>query len=101
MIIMDRPRTCHFRGWGHRTAHLMSTLPGDAGTAELLAFGARIGMREDWLQHRGQEREHFDLFNGRCDAAIKAGAEVVPPRRLVEVIREKRSALRLEAPDAP
>lgn len=89
---MDTPRRDTFRGRKILTAHLVSTLPGEEGTAELLAFGARLGLKAAWLQHRGQPREHFDLMNGRCQAAQDAGA-VADRRLLVEAIKAKRDSV--------
>ncbi len=48
MIVFDTPRPMRFRHF-RTTSHCASTLPGEEGTAELLAFGRRIGMREAWL----------------------------------------------------
>ena len=76
MIVMDAPRTDTFRGKQITTAHLVSTLLGAEGTAELVAFAESIGMRRAWIQHEGEPREHFDLMGSRCERAIKAGATV-------------------------
>ena len=93
MIVMDPPRQDTFRGRTITTAHLLSTLPGDEGTAELVAFATRIGLQERWIQHRGEPREHFDLMGARCDAAIRAGATV--DRRLLGLtLIQKREAAR-------
>jgi hypothetical protein len=90
VIVFDTPRPVRFRHY-KRTAHCASDLPGEAGTRELLAFGKRIGLREGWLQHRGQPREHFDLFDGRIEAARKAGAVEIDRREMItRVVRPKR-----------
>lgn len=92
MILIDEPRDVTFRRF-KRTAHCMSTLLGAAGTAELVAFCRRLGMKPQWLQKPGDPTEHFDLFDGRLDAAIKAGAEVVSGRELVaRCVTPKRRA---------
>ncbi len=72
----------------------MSTLLGAEGTTELLAFGARIGLKARWLQNRGEPTEHWDLFDGAIDRARRAGgAEEVTGRDLIErVVRPKRAA---------
>lgn len=93
MIVIDPPRVEAFRGRRVTTAHLVSTLPGEAGTRELVDFAVRIGMRRDWIQHAGTYREHFDLIGkARCAAAIEAGA-VVDRRALGEALRVKREAV--------
>ncbi len=92
MIVMDRPRTDTFRGKQITTAHLASTLIGAEGTAELIAFALSIGMKERWIQHRGEPREHFDLMGSRCEMAIQAGA-TVDRNLLGHTIGAKRAAL--------
>lgn len=57
-----------------RTSHMMSDIPGEEGTRELLAFALRIGLKEEWIQHRGGSGEHFDLFDGAIGRAGKKGA---------------------------
>lgn len=89
MIVMDPPRPDTFRGRKITTAHLVSTLLGAEGTAELVAFAKRIGMKEAWIQHRGEPHEHFDLMGSKCDAAVEAGA-TVDKYALVNAIRAKR-----------
>lgn len=91
MIVMDPPRTDTFRGRKITTAHLVSTLLGAEGTAELIAFAKRIGMKEAWIQHRGEAKEHFDLMGSAVSAAIKAGA-TVDKHALVAAIQAKREA---------
>jgi len=77
VIVMDPPRLAMFRGRLVTTAHMLSTLPGKAGTDELLAFAKALGMKAQWIQHRGEPREHFDLLGvKRCEAARLAGAVV-------------------------
>jgi hypothetical protein len=89
MIVMDPPRFDTFRGKRITTAHLVSTLPGAEGTAELVAFAKSIGMLERWIQYRGEPKEHFDLMGNRCERAVKLGAVV--SRLLVgATIRAKR-----------
>lgn len=71
----------------------MSTLIGVDGTAELLAFGRQIGLKESWLQERGDPREHFDLFDGAIERARAAGAVEVTGRALIEqIVLPKRAA---------
>lgn len=73
-----------------QSSHLVSDLPGEAGTTELLAFAKRIGMRAEWLQKAGTRHEHFDVFEGRYERAIAAGARVVTRRELVAIFAKKR-----------
>jgi len=93
MILMDQRRIARFKGRLVQTAHLMSDLPGEAGTAELDAFARRIGIRTKWRQNSGTETEHYDLFGSRLDQAADAGAVVVTGRELIErVVFPKRKA---------
>jgi len=92
MLVMDTPRPATFRGKRILTAHLLSTLPGGAGTAELLAFAKKLGMKAEWIQHRGGYNEHFDLMGTRCQAAKEAGA-LVDRAVVARTIREKRGQL--------
>lgn len=92
MILVDPPTPVVFRTF-RRASHCMSTLIGEEGTRELLAFGVSIGLHESWLQNRGMPTEHFDLFDRAFGRAVKAGAKVVPSRGLVElVVKPKRRA---------
>ena len=96
MILFDTPRPVDFRRFT-TTAHMMSDRIGEEGTRELLAFGARIGLWEHWIQRRGEPTEHFDLFDGAVDRARACGAVEVTPRELVlRVVFPKRAAARGE-----
>lgn len=84
MILFDRPRPIRFHNF-RETAHCVSTLPGEEGSRELVEFGHRIGMRPEWLHHRGVPgREHFDLFDEAIDRARNEGAKEVGRREFVE-----------------
>jgi hypothetical protein len=61
---------------------------------ELLAMAARIGVDVRWLQHRGTEREHFDVCKSKRALAVRAGAKEVTSRDIVAVIRAKREVRR-------
>lgn len=98
-IVMDAPRKTQLNGREVLTAHLISTLTGAEGTAELLDFGKRIGLSPTWLQHRGTPKEHFDLIGGRCQTAMNAGA-VVDRRLLAQKIGAKWDACTSEAVQA-
>lgn len=91
MIVFDTPRPVRFRHF-RRTAHCASTLPGEAGTQELLDFARRIGLRAEWIQKPGTPGEHFDLFDGRIGAAARAGAEEIAPREFVRVVVQAKRA---------
>lgn len=79
MIVFDTPRPTG-SGRFRRTAHMASTLPGEEGTQELLEFGRKIGLKPQWLQHKGEDKEHFDLFDGKIAHAKGRGAKELPPR---------------------
>lgn len=55
-------------------SHLVSDLPGEEGTAELVAFAKRIGLNPAWIQSRGKPTEHFDVTEAKRQAALRAGA---------------------------
>ena len=64
-----------------RSSHLVSDLPGEAGTAELVAFARGIGMRATWLQKAGTPHEHFDVFEAclsGLDPQIASAETCVP-----------------------
>lgn len=62
------------------SCHMWSDLPGEQGTAELVAFAKRLGMRPSWLQHPGTDREHFDLVPSKRAKAVRLGAREVNRR---------------------
>lgn len=78
-----------------RAAHLLSGGVGADGRAELVAFATLIGMKAKWIQKRGTAHEHFDLFGGRIQQAVDAGAIRIDRKRLVQIIRHKRELLGL------
>jgi len=93
VIVIDEPRD-----WGGAfnqrfgpSAHLLSDLPGEAGTRELLDFGVRLGIPAAALQHPGTSREHLDLAGPWLDAARAAGATVIDHYKLVDILRAKRA----------
>lgn len=55
-------------------SHLMSDLPGQDGTDELIAFARRLGLNPAWIQHEGKPIEHFDLTEPKRQQAIRLGA---------------------------
>jgi hypothetical protein len=76
---------------GHLDAvwsHLLSSLPGPSGTAELLAFAARMGLEARWLQNPGRHTEHFDLPEPRRIQALELGAvPIAYGREVAELLR--------------
>lgn len=68
---------------GHLAA---DTLP------ELHAFARRIGLKREWVHHRG-ELSHYDLTTERArQRAIAAGAVVVSPREMPAIARRMNRA---------
>lgn len=93
MIVVDALRQWT-HGLGPRmgpSCHMCSTLSGAEGTAELIAFAARIGMRPGWIQRKGTPHEHFDLFGRRRERAVQAGATELDRHAMATVWREKRA----------
>jgi len=92
MIITDAAIDYHGKFKG--CSHMVSDLVGEAGHRELMEFASKIDMRPEWLQKAGTEHEHFDIFGGRRDRALRAGCVEVDRKRMVEVFRAKRAALK-------
>jgi len=69
--------------------HMLADTP-----EELLAMADRIGVARKWLQHKGTEREHFDICLSKRAQAIEAGAVHIDKRRMVEIIHARRAAMR-------
>ncbi len=84
---------------GKPSCHLISDLEGDAGTFELFSFAISIGMKTEWLQHSGTDREHFNLVGKRIIAARRAGALVDDDLFRAVLRRRMRTTTRpVEAP---
>ena len=66
-------------------SHLISDLPGEAGTRELLAFVEQLGIEARWIQYPGTRKEHFDITEPTRQRALALGA--VPIRYGREVAR--------------
>ena len=90
MIMMDTPRVDMFKGRPILTAHLLSTLPGPEGTAELVEFALSLGLKREWIQFEGTYREHFDLMGVRCAEAQRAGVQVAKIGHVLVAKREGR-----------
>lgn len=54
--------------------------------AELMNMAACIGLDSAWLQHRGQEHEHFDVSIGKRRLAVAYGAKEVTMLELVAIL---------------
>jgi len=74
-----------------RWCHLLSSLPGEAGTAELLTFVAQLKLQWKYLQHAGSHREHFDLTSPKRELALKLGAlELAYPAEVGALLAAKK-----------
>ncbi len=91
MIVHDTP-VAYSEKYGP-SAHLCSTLVGDEGKEELIAFAQGIGLKVQWIQKEDQPTEHFDIFKGKLAAAKKAGAVLVNRDQIVAVWDRKRHHL--------
>lgn len=92
MIITDGPKDYHGKFKG--CSHMVSDLLGEDGHRELMDFAKRIGMRPEWLQKPGTEHEHFDIFGERRNRALRAGCVEVDRKRMGEVFKAKRAAIK-------
>ncbi len=70
-VLIDLPT---WPGHGRLWSHLAS----DASFEELHTFAAALG-----LPRRAFERDHYDVVAERFDAAVAAGAVLVPSREIV------------------
>jgi Protein of unknown function (DUF4031) len=53
---------------------MMSDLPREDGTRELIVFALRLGLKKQWIQYPGTHKEHFDLTETKHKLAIRLGA---------------------------
>ncbi|MGH3717062.1 MAG: DUF4031 domain-containing protein [Micromonosporaceae bacterium] len=86
-VFIDRPV---WPGRGRLWSHLVS----DVSYDELHDFAAQLG-----APRRGFERDHYDVPAELFDTAVRLGAQVVPSRRIVELLT--RSGLRRRKRPAP
>ena len=63
-------------------------------TEELLAMADRIGVARRWLQKAGTPHEHFDIALSKRALAVAAGAIEIDKRRLVQIVKAKRAAVK-------
>jgi hypothetical protein len=71
-VYIDRPE---WPGHGRLWSHLVS----DVSYEELHAFAAGLG-----IPPRAFERDHYDVISDRYDDAIRAGAQPVRSREIVQ-----------------
>ncbi|MDN5744148.1 MAG: DUF4031 domain-containing protein [Nocardioidaceae bacterium] len=75
-------------------SHLLSDLPGPAGTHELLTFAEEIGIETRWLQKPGTAHEHFDVTEPTRQRALAAGAVSIHyGRGVAQITVAKREAM--------
>lgn len=83
----DMFRPAQLQGRPAKWSHLFADT-----TAELLAFARALGLREEWLQHAGTHREHFDVTTVKRLEAIDLGAAQITYPRGVAVLLDRRRA---------
>ena len=89
MILIEYPPRRY--GKKRRWSHMISDKPGDAGGVELKEFALKIGLRSEWLQDAGTDREHFDVYSRPImQRALREGARPVGSRDIVRAIRAKQ-----------
>jgi hydroxyethylthiazole kinase-like uncharacterized protein yjeF len=81
--------------------HLLSDVPGPAGTAELVTFVQRVGGRASWMQAPGTYREHFDIFGEWAEAARAAGAPEISGHAVAAILAHKRGVMADAATSVP
>lgn len=91
MIVRDEAyhRGLVFYGRKTPSCHMFSNLPGEEGTAELVAFATSIGMQAKWIQNPGHRHEHFDIWGKRVADCDRAGITVVDRRESVRIWKSK------------
>lgn len=67
-------------------SHLLSDLPGNDGTQELVAFAARLGIDARWIQNPGTPTEHFDITEPIRQRALVLGAVPIAYGRQVAAL---------------
>lgn len=93
MIVVDKPRIYpgQFVPW----SHMFSDVYGRDGTVELCRMAKHIGLKMQWIQHKGRPTEHFDICSPRVyKKVVEAGAVVVSRTVLAGIIRRKLEASR-------
>lgn len=61
---------------------------------QLMQAALDLGLREEWLQHEGTHREHFDVTETKRLEAIALGAvQISYPRGTADLLQRKREAV--------
>lgn len=90
IVVDDAMIPAQVRNYKSEWSHMMSTLPGEAGTAELVDFAkGKLKMIRGWIQHEGESREHFDLTKGKREEALRHGAAPITWRQAAEIMEAK------------
>ncbi|HEY7849490.1 MAG TPA: DUF4031 domain-containing protein [Ktedonobacterales bacterium] len=76
---------------GDRMYHLLSDLPGAAGTEELLAAARACGMPTRFIQYPDTYREHFDIHVPMAEKLLARGARLATNREVGLLLRAKRA----------
>lgn len=66
--------------WSHLTADTKQ---------ELHTFAAKLGLKLEWFQDKGNHLWHYDVTDGKRDLAIKLGAMQVTARFIATVVCHK------------
>ena len=70
---------------GMRMSHMMAD-----STLELTNMADRIGLKQQWIQHQGTDKEHFDVSASKRALAVQLGAVEVSGRELAILMRQRR-----------
>jgi hypothetical protein len=81
LIYIDRPRTIVFKGKNRLASHCVSP-----SLTDLHDFAALIGLPERAF-HDKPFRPHYDLFDHTIDMALRAGAQQISNRELVQLLQ--------------
>lgn len=88
MIVLDPPFEVEGVGL---CCHMMSTAAGEAGHLELMSFAMRLGLRPEWVQHRGTHRECFDLIQTAIERAERKGCPVLSIKEYTKKMHAKKA----------
>lgn len=61
-------------------------------TEELLQMADKIGVQRNWIQHKGEYDEHFDVCLSAKKKAIHFGAKEIAMRELSKMINDRPNA---------
>lgn len=83
------------KNWPYkRAAHMTAD-----SEEELVRFARRLGLKDNWIQHRGRYSVHYDLTEGMRAQAIRLGAKAISFIEEGEQLRRKMEDLRGRAAD--